>query len=236
MVVSIGTQLYRVGRTELIPFRFKEASPQFYWVRNLFGCADGSLLVAGANGAFRINDDRVEHWTTAEGLPDQDVTWINEDDEQTVWIGQVTGLTRIRNHKASVIHFEPLNTSINAIVPDDLGNLWMACNTGVIRVNRRSLNNFADGKASRVDYNLYDGIDALRTIDLTDVESVGCKTVDGKVWLPGPLGAVQIDPAHLPTNPLPPPIYIQKVLVNGILQSGPFAAGVRRGNGELAFQ
>ncbi len=235
VVVALGDKLYRVNRTELTPFVFQNPAPEFYWVRNLFACADGSLLVASVNGVFRIHDERVEHWTTADGLPDQDIGWINEDDDGTIWIGQATGLSRIKNHKVTVIHNEILDTLVYAIVPDNFGNLWISCNKGVVRVNRRNLNDFADARTAHLELRLYDGIEALRTIDLTEVESVACKTADGSIWLPGPLGAVQIDPSHIPTNPVPPPVYIQKVLVNGVEQSGS-SAKVRPGKGELVFQ
>lgn len=236
MVVAAGSQLFRVNRHEFVPFVFENTPPNFYWIRNLCTSADGSLLLATVNGLFRISDDQIEHWTTAEGLADQDVICVNEDDEGTIWLGQTTGLTRIKNHKASIIHLAGADGLINAIIPDDLGNLWLSSSTGVIRAKRRDLNDFADGKIPSLNFKLYDGVDALRTIDLTEAESVACKTANGKIWLPGPLGVLQIDPANITTNPLPPPVCIQKVLVNGILQTNSSIAEIRHGKGELAFQ
>lgn len=236
VIASIGSQLFRVDREEFAPFVFPGPAPEFRWIRNLFTCADGSLLVASVNGAFRIHSDRMEHWTTTEGLPDADVNWISEDNEGTIWLGQPTGLTRIKNGKASGIELGLQDPMIFAVVPDGLGNLWMNCSAGIIRISQRLLNDCADGKIPRVDFTLYDGLDALRTIDVTEVETVACKAGDGKIWFPGPLGAVQIDPMHIPRNALAPPVYIQKVLVNGVPQSGSAAVNVRRGKGELAVQ
>lgn len=236
VIVSIGGGLFRVSPREVTPFVSKAPLPDFHWIRNLFTCADGSLLVATVDGLYRIRNDRVEHWSTAEGVADQDVICVIEDDEGTLWLGGIAGLTRIRNHKASIIHLASTEPSINAIVPDNLGNLWLSCSSGIIRASRHELNDFADGRITNVNSKLYDGFDALRTIDLTDVESVGCKTPDGQIWFGGPLGAVEIDPSRIPTDPVPPMVYIQKVLVNGIQESGSCAVSVRRGNGELAFQ
>ena len=237
VVVALGPQLYRVSPTGMTPFVYSDpAAPQFYWVRNLAGSRDGSLLVACANGVFRISDKKIEHWTATDGLADADVNCLTEDDDGNIWVGQVSGLSRIKDNKVAVIQNEITDTMINAIVPDDLGNLWMACNTGVLRVSRRSLNDFADHKGSVLNYRLYDGVDALRTIDLTEVEAVGAKTKDGKIWLPGPLGVVQIDPAHIPTNPVPPPVYIEKIVLNGVPQSGRSGVSIRRGGGELTLQ
>ena len=234
VIVAIGGRLFRIDREKLTPYEFKGAAPELYWVRNLQTSPDGSLLIASTSGAFRIRDDKIEHWTPADGLGDADVQCITADDEGTVWIGQVTGLARVKNNKVSRIHLGSDDPLVNSIVPDNLGNLWMACSSGIIRVNRHSANQVADGKSTTLDMRLFDGIDALRTIDLTESEAVACKTADGKIWFPGPLGALEIDPAHIATNPIEPPVYIQKVLVDGIPNTASNA--VRRGGGELAFQ
>jgi PAS domain S-box-containing protein len=236
VIVSLAGGLFRVNPQGITPFVFKDPLPNFHWIRNLFTCADGSLLVATVDGLYRIRQDRIEHWSTAEGVADQDIICAVEDNEGTLWLGGIAGLTRIRNHKASAVRLGVTEPSINAIVPDNHGNLWLSCNSGIIRASRRELNDFADGKISHVDTKLYDGFDALKTIDLTDVEAVGCKTPDGRVWFGGPLGAVEIDPNRIPTDPVPPMVYIQKVLVNGIQETGPCAVSTRHGNGELAFQ
>ncbi|MBC8095541.1 MAG: PAS domain-containing protein [Akkermansiaceae bacterium] len=236
VVVSTGDKLYRVSRTEFTPYVFKGTPPSFYWVRNLFSCADGSLLVASVNGVFRLRDGQVErHWTVANGLADADVAYLTEDDEGTIWVGQVTGLTRIKNDQVTVISNAMLNTSMIAIVPDNTGSLWISCIKGIIRATCRSLNDFADGKATGIDLQLYDGINSLRTIDLTEVEAVACKSTDGRIWLPGPLGAVQIDPAHIPMNSVPPPVYIQRVLIDGVEHSKATPSNLKPGKGELAF-
>jgi len=234
VIVSVGAQLYRVSPKGMTPFEFKGAPPQFHWIRNLSTCADGSLLVASVDGLFKIHGDKIEHWSVGEGVADQDITCVIEDGEGTLWLGGSSGLTRIRNNKVSVIHLSTPDPTINAIVADDFGNLWLSCSSGVIQADRRSLNDFADGHSQHFVSKLYDGVDALKTVDLTEVEAVGCKTPDGKVWFGGPLGAVQIDPLHIPFDPWPPPVRVQKVFVDGI----PWSATneIRRGNGELAFQ
>jgi len=237
VVVGLGPKLFRVSASAMTPFAFGDAvAPEFYWVRNLAASRDGSLLVASANGLFRISDKQIDHWSNTNGLADVDVNCIAEDDEGTLWLGQVSGLSRIKDGKVTVIHHEATDTMINSIVPDDLGNLWLACNTGVVRVNRHSLNDFADHKTATLDQRLFDSVDALRTVDLTEVESVACKTTDGKIWMPSPLGVLEIDPAHIPVNPIAPQVHIEKVVLNGVPQSGTTGVSTRRGGGELTIQ
>jgi PAS domain S-box-containing protein len=236
VVVSIGANLFRVNRAEMVPLIFNGAAPDFYWIRNLFSCSDGALLVASVNGVFRIGGSRAGHWAEAEGLPDYDVNWVCEDRDKTIWAGQPTGITRIKGDKAVAIRTELINTAVTAIVPDDWGNLWVASPRGIIRVTRKSLNDVADGRASTVEGVVYDGLEAVKTIDTTEVEYVGFKTSDGRIWFPSPQGPIRIDPARIPINLMPPPVHIQKVFANGIEQLVNGAPNVRRGKGELAFQ
>ena len=236
VMVGIGGHLFRVSPKELTPYVFKGSEPPFNWIRNLWYCTDGSLLVATTGGVIRVRGDKFDRWSSAEGLGDPDVQCVTEDEEGTIWVGQVTGLVRIKQNKVSLVHLGANDPLVNAIVPDDFGNLWMACSTGIIRVNRKSANDVADGKSAQLDSRLFDGIDSLRTIDLTETDAVGCKTPNGNIWFPGPLGAVEIDPRHISTNAVAPPVFIDKVLVNGIPQTAANAAHIRRGGGELSFQ
>jgi PAS domain S-box-containing protein len=236
VVVSISGQIFRVNRQGLTPFPIPGPHLEFGWIRNLSTCADGSLLVSSVNGAYRIFPDHVESWSDANGLLEPDVHCMFEDSDGTIWVGQANGMSRIKNHKATAIHSPLSESMIYTFVPDDFGNLWINSTAGILRVNRESLNAFADGNVAKPEFTRYDGIESVRTIDLTEIEAVSCKTTDGKIWLPSPLGAVEIDPAHILRNPIAPPVYIQKVLVNGMLQTGSSNAPVRAGNGELVFQ
>jgi signal transduction histidine kinase len=45
-------------------------------------------------------------------------------------------------------------------------------------------------------------------------EGRGCKTADGRLWFPTTKGLVNVDPRHITVNPLPPPVVIEKMLVD----------------------
>ena len=154
VVAAVGGQLFRVSRTNFVPFVYRDGkAPQFYWVRNLSGCGDGSLLVATVDGVFRIKEGVVEHWSMGDGLSDFDALCACADAVGTIWAGLRTGVARIKGRQVRNISEDDglAANTIRAIVPDDLGNLWMYSSRGFLRVARRSLNDFADGKADRVE-------------------------------------------------------------------------------------
>ncbi len=239
VVVALGGELYRVGRTEFSPYAFRDGKvPKLDWVRNLFGCADGSLLAATVDGVFKIKDGIFEHWSVGEGLSDFDVQYVCADSDGTIWAGLKTGLARIRNGQVRNIGQKDglADNIICAIVPDDHGNLWMQTSHGFIRASRRSLDDFADGKTNRVDCVSYSGLESVKSIETVAVEFNGCKTADGRIWFPTPSGAVVIDPAKIASNVVPPPVHIEHVLVNGTEQTGPDAKRARPGRDELVVQ
>ena len=67
-------------------------------VVGLRGVSDGALWVATwGRGLYRLTGNRVEHLSTREGLPDDFVRVVQEDNEGNVWVGtRGGGLTRFR--------------------------------------------------------------------------------------------------------------------------------------------
>jgi PAS domain S-box-containing protein len=239
VVVAVGGDLFRVSRTQFVPYAYRDGkAPQMNWVRNLFGCADGSLLVATVDGVFQMKDGAFEHWSIGEGLSDFDAFWASADRDDTIWVGLKTGMARIKGRQVRNINQDNglADNTIRAIVPDDRGDMWLYSSRGFLRVSRRSLDDFADGKTNRVECVVYAGLESVKSIETAYVEPDGCKTADGRIWFPTPPGAVMIDPSHIPTDTVPPPVHIDQVRVNGTEQMGPAAAPARPGRGELVVQ
>jgi PAS domain S-box len=237
VVVSVGGDLFRVDRQRVAPHTFPSTNgPQFHWIRNLHSCSDGSILISTVNGLFRADGERLEHWSVPEGLPDYDVQFACEDDQKTIWIGQRTGLSRLKNDRITPIKDPLVETVIHGIVPDAEDNLWVAATHGIIQVSRRSANAVADEKSGRLVGRIYDGLESIKTIESADVEWVGCRSTEGAVWFPTPQGPVRIDPRKIPVNSVIPPVHLLAAKVNGVDVLDAGHASVGPGSGELQFQ
>jgi PAS domain S-box-containing protein len=237
VVVSVAGELYRAGTNYFLPCRFnQDEKPPFYWILNLASGKDGVIWVACDNGIFRVKDGACQHWL-AEGLSDTRVMWVCEDQDGVVWAGLLSGIVRLKNNQARLISRKDglFDDNIYSIVPDDLGNLWVDSEHGIFRVTRQGMNDLADGKTGRVDCAVFDGINSVKVADKTVQEHVGCKTADGRIWFPCPLGVVMIDPAHIPVNRVAPPVHLDRIRANGkeVDPSGPVS--VPPGHGELEF-
>jgi len=90
---------------------------------------------------------------TANGLSDNDVHVLCEDDDGAIWAGLTTGLARINGDQVRNIDRRDglWDDFIFAIVPDDQGHFWINSKQGIFRVNQQDLNAFVDGKISRVE-------------------------------------------------------------------------------------
>ena len=237
VVVSAGGELYRTGTNYFLPYRFdQDEKPPFYWIYNLASGKDGVIWVACDNGIFRIKDGGYQDWPVEE-LPDPHVMWVCEDQDGVVWAGLLSGIVRLKDNQVRRISEKDglFDDNIYAIVPDDLGNLWVDSGHGIFRVTRQGMNDFADGKTNHVDCAVFDGINSVKVADKTVQEHVGCKTADGRIWFPSPLGVVMIDPAHIPVNRVAPTVHLDRIRANGTEFAPDGAVSVPPGQGELEF-
>jgi signal transduction histidine kinase len=237
VVVSVAGQLFRVGNSGLAPCGFKKGEPQMYWIYNLLTGHDGSLWVATANGIVRIQNQEFEQWTLPQSGSNGRVNCLCEDDEGTIWAGLPAGIARLKNGKLKSLSPDDglADNAVFAIVPDALGNLWAQSARGILRFNRDELNRFADGRTSRLAYVVFDGLEAVKTVDTSEIESSGCQSADGRIWFPTPRGLVMIDPANFFTNSSPPPVVIQRIRVNGEERKPAELSSLRPGARELEF-
>jgi ligand-binding sensor domain-containing protein/signal transduction histidine kinase len=238
VIVSMGSDVYRVGTNFFEPYKFAEGQkPPLNWIHGMMSSKDGATWVAGDLGICRIEGENFRTWTTRDGLPDSKVIWICEDKDSVIWAGLETGLVRLKGEKISLITQENglYDNIITAIVPDDYDSLWIDSSRGFFSVNRQSVNDFADGKSDRVFCRSFDGLDAIKSAEKYQQQPSGCKTADGRIWFPTAQGVVMIDPTNLTANPVPPSIHIQQVLANGKELDLRKSGVVRPGNGNLEF-
>jgi len=212
VIVNGGPVLFRIKDGKLEPYRYASGAPPRYdWIVNLSETADGGVLIAAANGAYRIKNGHVESWLIDDRAPIR-TNVVVEDRDGTVWVGMPTGLARIRGNETKLITDENglPDPHVLAIAFDRRGDLWLDSDRGIFRARRDSLNACADGRISRVDCELFDTADCVKTTSRTDQFNFAARTADGKIWLPSPRGVIMIDPEHYWRNTTPPQIDVEQ--------------------------
>ena len=179
---------------------------------------EGDLWIGTRGGGLdRLRDGEITVFTKKDGLSDDLVFALHEDDEGSLWIGTYGGgLNRLKDGRFTAItESEGLyDNVIHRVIEDGLGNVWMSSNKGIFRVPKKELDEVADGKRARVEPVVYGTHDGMNNAECNGGASAGVRTRDGKIWFPTIEGVVRIDPRHLPTNRLEPPVAIEEVLVD----------------------
>ena len=93
------------------------------------------LLSCGPFGSFLAGQDlHFQHINTSDGLSDNGVTCLFEDDGGYIWIGTENGLDRYDG--SSIQHIDSTNMPIASVLQDRAGILWVATkNNGLLRID-----------------------------------------------------------------------------------------------------
>jgi ligand-binding sensor domain-containing protein/signal transduction histidine kinase len=178
----------------------------------------GALWIGTSGGLSRFKDGKFTNYTTEQGLSNNFVREIHETLDGTLWIGTYGGgLNRFKDGR-----FKPITTRdglydnvVSRILEDDRGNFWMSGNTGIFRVSRQELDDFADGKRNAITTVAYGVPDGMPITECHGGgQPAGWKAHDGTLWFPTLRGVVTFNPQRIPVSTIAPPVVIEQVLID----------------------
>lgn len=184
---------------------------------------DGTLFVGSVSGGVVcLRKTGVSRFSTAEGLLCNQIQTLHLDAEHVLWIGTSGGgLSRLRD--GSIVSFTRRqglgDDTISQILEDDDGGLWLGCNRGIFRVRKNDLEELAEKKATWIHAQAYGINDGMPVEECSGGSAPSCvKTKGGLLYFCTVRGLVAIDPRQRHTNPRPPGIRLEEVLINGQLE------------------
>jgi ligand-binding sensor domain-containing protein/signal transduction histidine kinase len=159
---------------------------------------DGSILAGTSSGLYRVRGDEVQR---IEGLSHSYVQSLSLDSDGNVWAGtKAGGLDWIQGDRAF-----PLRTvngmvdyTVFSVLDDGRGFLWIATSRGILRVQRRQLEELAQQKRTTLDSVLLgkaDGMPSSECVGAAQPPSARMK--DGTLWFATAKGLVRTDPAEV---------------------------------------
>jgi signal transduction histidine kinase/ligand-binding sensor domain-containing protein len=171
-------------------------------------------------GVAHLKDGKIQTtYTSAQGLGAGQVTGLRFDAAGALWAATGSGgLSRIHDGRIttlSVANGLPCK-AIHWSVQDDNGTLWMYAECGLMKIARDDLAAWIADPSHRVAPRLWGAADGV-TLTVSPPAYYNppvAKGPDGKLWIVG-AGEVQLlDPLHVPSNPVPPPVHIERLVAD----------------------
>lgn len=209
--------LYRVANEEFTNFTTADGLPNIE-ITNLLNLKDGRLLIGTRNGLAIYQDGKITAITKQDDLNQDHIRSLYQDADGVIWIGTYdAGLIRYKDGNFQRISEIDgmFNGNVFCTLEDENGWFWINSNNGIYRVRKQQLNDFADGKLTRVDSIAYNKKDGLLNIEGNGgKQPAGIRRSNGELWFPTQAGVAVINPKEITTNPQPPPVQIEEVFVD----------------------
>ena len=200
-------------------------------IRGFAEDASGAVWIAThGNGLHRFQAGRHTALHPADGLPNEYVRSLFADPDGAVWVGMYGGgLLRWKNGvlAPAAARRDLPDDVICHLEEDGAGQFWIGTHHGLFRVAKADLNAFADGRKKNVFCIVYDQHDGLPAVGFSGgIQPAGWRAHDGRLWFATDNGLVSLPPAEVTINPLPPPVAVESLRVDGEL----FASSLDQGD------
>jgi signal transduction histidine kinase/ligand-binding sensor domain-containing protein/CheY-like chemotaxis protein/HPt (histidine-containing phosphotransfer) domain-containing protein len=172
----------------------------------LYMVTEDGLRVVSSGDALSISERIASLYVSADGT-----LWIGTEDKGLICrtpgsfkrIGEAEGLPA---------------RQIGTILEDGAGHIWLGSNRGVLRLRRDDIEAVVSGRRTKLDCLTFGPEDGLATRECTiGMQPTSLRDNKGKLWFTTAKGLAMVDPDNLRLNPLPPPVAIHEVWVDGRL-------------------
>jgi signal transduction histidine kinase/ligand-binding sensor domain-containing protein len=225
--VGTDTGLNRLRDEQFVAYPTPD--PLFNNIRFILPARDGSLWLGSVGGLSHFQNGAFTHYTSREGLSNDYVRTIVEQDDGTLWIGTYGGgLNRFKDGRFVQIRVNDglFDDFISQIVDDNRGRFWMLSNRGIFHAGVRELNEFADRRTGRITCISYGVADGMKSSEGNGgSQPSGWRAPDGRLWFATIKGVVVVDPSQ--ETAIAPRAMIEQVVLDR--QPLPVDQGVRIG-------
>lgn len=170
----------------------------------------GDVWIGTNAGIWRIHDGKVDTRPLNDAGADWTTTSIYEDPKRRLWIGTISGgLIRVQNGVITrYSHEQGLpDDTINSILSDAHGDLWLGSNSGIIRIAADQIDDAAVGRHDRIKVMQFGEADGMRIAEtISGSQPTAWRSGDGRLWFVTGEGVAVVDPERIQrdTRPLKP--------------------------------
>ena len=175
-------------------------------------------LLSGGVANFRAGQIRNLSLTDDGASTIRKVLDVSRDRDGTMWVATDNGLSRITNGRVATLTTAnglPCNT-VHWIIEDQLASYWLYTACGLVRIARTDLDAWTTDPKRIVQSTTFDSADGILLVPiLKPSRPAVTKSSDGKIWFVNGATVSFIDPSHIASNTLPPPVHIEQIVADG---------------------
>ena len=175
----------------------------------------GGLWAGGwMHGLYRFHYGRFDR--VPANIFDKNVFRLTEDPDGSLWILTVQHELYLYREGRAALSLSSRNglpcDSAGGVVNDRAGSHWLYLQCGIVRVDDAELNRWEQNSDYRVKIGTrLDFRDGARVSGVVPP----VLAPDGRIWTVNERVVQVIDPRRLPRNDLPPPVHIERLIVDG---------------------
>jgi signal transduction histidine kinase len=166
------------------------------------------------HGILRFGQGQWSRFGRKDGLGDDVVLAIHEDQAGSLWLGTERGLCRwtagrfFAFRKAQGVR----DGTVYSVLEDGRGHLWFSGQHGLCRASIAELEAVARGELPQVRTVTLGVSDGMGTAECNgEYQPAGWKAGDGRLWYPTSRGVVVVDPMLIADEPVAPLVVIESV-------------------------
>ncbi|MBL6448452.1 GHKL domain-containing protein [Fulvivirga sp. 29W222] len=177
----------------------------------------GNLLIGTNENGLNIlqPDGSIKYITKENGLPSNLIFNTYTDKNNVTWIMTNAGICRMKGKNffnITAAHGLATDAPFD-FLEDEYGDVWLPTSKGVVKVSKKQLNDFAEGRIGSISFRTYDKQDGLDVAECTGAAKSLIST-NGKIWIPALNGVFVIEPGSIAHNHTPPPVFVTNVIAN----------------------
>ncbi len=219
----VGTRdrgLFREDKGAVLPVEIasRDGSFEERSVSRIVADRDGALWIGTSGGGLkRLEGDTVAHFQHGENPvtspPNNYIFALHADADGDLWIGTPRGLTRYNGEsfqdvKLAETAAEP---QVFDIFEDGQRRLWLASDTGLLRLERPFIESYFDGGTPVVRHAVFDETDGMKDLPSNArSQPAGWQTKSGKLWIPTGGQIAVLDPLRMARNLRAPAVVIEE--------------------------
>lgn len=179
----------------------------------------GDIWVGTSEGRIlKIKEDRLVSEPILNDPTQSAVRSLHTTPDGSLWIGYAgRGVGWLKDGRFTLFSTNTglVDNSIWQIVSDRTGAIWMTGPHGLSRVANDDARAVAEGEQTKLRPTLFGRGEGLASFVANYASAPAvCRTRDGRILFATSQGLLVVDPANLRDNPLPPPVILERVIVD----------------------